>query len=62
MRAYRGLPSFDGAVRFSTWLHTIAMNACITEYRKAKTQKRNRPTFSIHAPIHGEEDMHIEPV
>jgi len=62
MRAYRGLPRFDGAVRFSTWLHTIAMNACITEYRKDKTQKRNRPTLSIHAPINGEEDLHIEPV
>ena len=62
MRAYRGLPRFDGAVRFSTWLHTIAMNACITEYRKAKTQKRDRPTLSIDAPIHGQDDLHIEPV
>lgn len=62
MRAYRGLPRFDGAVRFSTWLHTIAMNACITEYRRVRAQKRNRPTLSIDAPIHGEEGLHIEPV
>lgn len=56
MRAFRGLGSFDGQVRFSTWLHTIAMNTSITEYRRQRAQKRNRPTFSIDAPIAGTDD------
>ncbi len=61
MRAHGGLPRFDGAVRFSTWLHTIAMNACISEYRRSKTLKRNKPTLSIDAPIGGDESWHIDP-
>ena len=56
MRAFRGLPRFDGAVRFSTWLHTIAMNTSITEYRKRRALKRNRPTYSLDAPFGGDED------
>lgn len=56
MRAYRGLSGFDGAVRFSTWLSTIAMNTSITEYRRRRALKRNRPTFSMNAPIGGDDD------
>jgi len=61
LRAFRGLPRFDGAVRFGTWLHTIAMNVCISEYRKRRTLKRNRRTLSIDAPLQGHDDLHIEP-
>jgi RNA polymerase sigma-70 factor (ECF subfamily) len=62
LRAYRGLPRFDGAVRFGTWLHTIAMNACISEYRRRRTLKRgSRRTVSIDAPIGEGSDLHIDP-
>ena len=61
LRAFRGLPGFDGAVRFSTWLHTIGMNVCISEYRRRRSLKRNRPTLSIDQPIAGEDDLCIEP-
>ena len=62
MRAYRGLPRFDGAVRFPVWLHTIAMNTAITEYRSQRTIKRgkHRP-MSIDAPIAGTEDLYVQP-
>ncbi len=60
-RAYRGLQGFDGAVRFGIWLHTIAMNTSISEYRKRRTLKRNRLTLSIDAPIAGTDDLTIEP-
>ncbi len=61
LRAFRGLPSFGGEVRFGAWLHTIAMNACITEYRKQRTLKRGRPTFSLDAPVAGTDDLHVSP-
>lgn len=61
LRAFRGLPRFDGAVRFGTWLHTIALNACITEYRRVRALKRNHRPLSIDAPIAGSEDLHIDP-
>ncbi len=62
IRAYRGLVGFDPVARFSTWLHTIALNYCITEYRKSKALKRARRTVSIDAPIAGTDDLRIEPV
>lgn len=62
LRAFRGLPRFDGAVRFGIWLHKIATNACISEYRRARTQKRgSRRTLSLDAPIAGQDDLHIDP-
>ncbi len=61
MRAFRAIDSFDGRALFSTWLHTITMNYCITEYRKRKALKRNRPTYSLDAPIQGYEDLSMDP-
>ncbi|MEZ5962385.1 MAG: sigma-70 family RNA polymerase sigma factor [Planctomycetota bacterium] len=61
VRAYRGLGSFDPIAKFSTWLHTVALNYCITEYRKTKALKRSRRTLSLHAPIAGTDDLTIEP-
>jgi RNA polymerase sigma-70 factor (ECF subfamily) len=61
IRAHRGLGSFEPVARFSTWLHTIALNFCISEYRKGKALKRNRRTLSLHAPIAGTDDLTIEP-
>ena len=36
LRVHKGLPSFDGQVRFAAWLHTIAMNVAISEYRRRR--------------------------
>ena len=62
LRAFRGLPRFDGAVRFPVWLHTIAMNTVITEYRSRRTIKRGKhKALSIDAPVVGTEDLYIQP-
>jgi RNA polymerase sigma-70 factor (ECF subfamily) len=62
MRAYRGLARFDGGVRFPVWLHTIALNTVITEYRSRRTIKRGRHhALSIDAPLAGTEDLFIQP-
>lgn len=61
LRVHKGLPGFDGAVRFQTWMHTIAMNVAISEYRRRRAQKRNRATFSIDAPLGATEDFYIVP-
>lgn len=61
LRAFRGLQGFDGRARFSTWLHTIAMNVVVSEVRRRRAMKRDRWTFSIDAPIRGSDDLRIEP-
>ena len=37
----RGLPKFDGRSRFTTWLHRVAVNACLDELRRR--QRRPLP-------------------
>lgn len=61
LRVYRGLPGFDGNVRFATWLHTISMNVAISEYRRRRTQKRGRRTLSIDAPVGDTDDLYLAP-
>lgn len=61
LRVHKGLPSFDGQVRFAAWLHTITMNVAISEYRRRRAQKRDRRTLSIDAPIAGTDDFYIAP-
>lgn len=61
LRVHKGLPGFDGQARFCTWLHTIAMNVAISEYRKRRAQKRDRRTFSIDAPLAGTDDLFFTP-
>lgn len=61
MRVHKGLPSFDGQVRFAAWLHTISMNVAISEYRRRRAQKRDRQTLSIDAPVRGTDDLYITP-
>ncbi|MCS7300112.1 MAG: sigma-70 family RNA polymerase sigma factor [Fimbriimonadales bacterium] len=34
LRAYQGLPNFDGRASLSTWLYRIATNVCIDHQRK----------------------------
>ncbi|MEC7584644.1 MAG: sigma-70 family RNA polymerase sigma factor [Planctomycetota bacterium] len=62
MRVYRALDSFDGSSRVGAWIHTIATNVAISEYRKRRAKKRGRPTWSLDAPIDGTDDQTIDPV
>jgi RNA polymerase sigma-70 factor (ECF subfamily) len=61
LRVHKGLRDFDGEGRFVAWLHTIAMNVAITEYRRRKAQKRDARTLSIDAPIAGTDDLYVTP-
>ncbi len=61
LRVHRGLPGFDGAVRFVVWLHKISMNVAISEYRRRRAQKRDRRTLSIDAPLAGTDDLYFDP-
>lgn len=61
LRVHKGLPAFDGQVRFATWLHTISMNVAISEYRRRRAQKRDRRTLSIDAPLAGTDDLFLQP-
>jgi RNA polymerase sigma-70 factor (ECF subfamily) len=61
LRVHKGLPAFDGQARFSTWLHAIAMNVAISEYRKRKAMKRDRRTLSLDAPIQGTDNLFVDP-
>lgn len=61
LRVHRGLPGFDGSARLAAWVHTIATNVAITEYRRRRTQKRNRRTLSLDAPVAGTDDLFIDP-
>jgi RNA polymerase sigma-70 factor (ECF subfamily) len=62
VRVHRGLLAFEPVARFSTWLHTVTLNHCISEYRKSKALKRSRRTVSLDAPVAGTDDLRIEPV
>lgn len=61
LRVHKGLPGFDGQVRFVVWLHKISRNVAISEYRKRRAQKRGRRTLSIDAPVAGTDDLYITP-
>lgn len=61
LRVHRGLASFDGRSKFTTWLHKIAMNVGISEVRHRRALKRNRWTFSLDAPVPGTDDYFAEP-
>ncbi len=44
IRAYRGLPGFDGRAAFSTWMHRIVVNVALNHLRA-----RRRPMLPIEA-------------
>jgi RNA polymerase sigma-70 factor (ECF subfamily) len=46
IRVWKALPGYQGAASISTWLYTIARNACLTELKR----RAARPTVSLHAP------------
>ena len=61
LRVHKGLPGFDGEVRFAAWLHKISMNVAISEYRRRRALKRDRRTVSIDAPLAGTDDFYLTP-
>ena len=61
LRVHKGLQGFDGAVRFATWLHTISMNVAVSEYRRRRALKRDKPTASIDAPVGDSDDLYLTP-
>jgi RNA polymerase sigma-70 factor (ECF subfamily) len=50
LRVHRALPGFDGA-HPAAWLHRIATNVAISDYRAARAQKRAGATVSLEAGI-----------
>lgn len=61
LRVHKGLPGFGGDVRFVAWLHTIASNVAISEYRRRRAQKRDRRTVSLDQPVAGTDDLYVTP-
>ena len=51
VRVIKGLPSFDGRSKLSTWIFRIAVNSCLSHLRKQKL--RRHP--SLDAPAMGQE-------
>jgi len=44
LRAYQGLPNFDGRASLGTWLYRIATNLCIDHQRRRAPRCRRSPT------------------
>jgi RNA polymerase sigma-70 factor (ECF subfamily) len=57
IKAYRGLPSFDGRASLSTWLYRIATNEALMMLRK-----RKRTLVSIEEPLENSRDEEQEPL
>ncbi len=47
MKAFRGLASFNGSSKFSTWLYTIANNTTLSFLRKKKVVIQSLDTNSV---------------
>jgi RNA polymerase sigma-70 factor (ECF subfamily) len=52
IRAYRGLPSFEGRSKLSSWLTRIAINSALMTMRKC----RSRPEIPLEQPLGRGED------
>lgn len=46
IRAWRALPNFRGDSAFSTWLHTIAINAALARRERSRTSYRRHDTLA----------------
>jgi len=56
IKVYNNLDKFKFESAFSTWLHRLAMNTCIDEYRKRKRHMEHTTPIEIRV---GAEDDHI---
>lgn len=54
IKLYKNLNTFKFDSSFGTWIHKIAVNTCIDEYRKRK--RNNNQVYSLDAPIDLESD------
>jgi RNA polymerase sigma-70 factor, ECF subfamily len=52
IRAYRGLPAFEGRSKLSSWLTRIAINSALMTMRK----RRSRPEIPFELPLGAEDD------
>lgn len=59
VKAWKALPRFQGAARFSTWLTRIAINQCRNELRKRGTVKHTRP-LSLDERVPGTDVPRVE--
>jgi RNA polymerase sigma-70 factor (ECF subfamily) len=62
LRVYRGLPGFQHECSFWSWISRITTNLCISDLRKRKAMKRDRPTLSMHAAPAGEDPDEFRPL
>jgi RNA polymerase sigma-70 factor (ECF subfamily) len=51
--AYRGIDSFRGESRFSTWLTSVTLNLSRNRLQQAQSKRRNE-VYSLDAPVNGE--------
>ncbi len=60
VRVWKALPRFRGE-SVLPWIHAVATNVAISEWRQQRAQKRAHKPLSIDAPIAGTDDLRIEP-
>ncbi len=60
VRLWKALPRFQGQRVFG-WIHTVATNVAISEWRHRRAEKRASKTLSIDAEISGTDGLTIEP-